>query len=68
MPPTMGKKKVKKHKQPRESFHLPDNLREALRGFADEADPPTDKSSVLRRALEEYLSKKGRWPPPGNRQ
>lgn len=73
MPATMAKKKPKprdadRHKQPRESFHLPADLRAALERYIDDARPPTDKSKVMRVALEEFLGQQGYWPPPPQQQ
>ena len=63
---TMAKKKPPKnyHKEPRESFHLPAELRAALTSYIQRTKPTPGKSAVLRAALEEFLQRAGLWPPP----
>ncbi len=53
---------LNRHVAPRESFHLPEDLREALEAFIDHSDPKPGKSAVLRSALQDYLSRHGFWP------
>ncbi len=58
---------VDRHTKPRESFHADEALLEAMRQFIAETRPRTNKSEVMRTALEEFLEKRGHWPPkPGN--
>src|SRR4051794_1159591 len=65
----MAKKKPKSGKrtggnvEPREAFHLSPELQLALELAAVTAEPPAGKSSVLRFALEKYLTQKGLYPP-----
>lgn len=66
----MARRKAKKtnttadrHKAPRESFHLPEALRQALLDFLQSQRPRPGKSEVMRVALEEYLKKHHHWPP-----
>ena len=47
------------HKEPRESFHLPEKLREALEQYVQQTRPQPGKSAVLRTALEEFLQRRG---------
>lgn len=54
-----------RHKQPRESFHLPEELQDALTAFCNDSDQDPGKSGVIRKALEKYLAEKGYWPPKG---
>src|SRR5262249_29082348 len=74
MPATMADKSKKRgrgsrpkgtdrHAEPRESFHLPRAMLDALTHYVDSARPPTTKSAVIRLALEEFLSGEGFWPP-----
>jgi hypothetical protein len=67
---TMSKRKPRrptggKNTSPREAFHLPAELREALTEYVAAQRPETDKSAVMRHALEEYLKRVGYWPPGG---
>ncbi|OWK34242.1 hypothetical protein [Fimbriiglobus ruber] len=52
-----------RHKQPRKAFHADPKLFQALDKYVDETRPQPTESSVLRDALEEYLNKRGYWPP-----
>ena len=72
MPATMAKRKpkgtdrpanVNRHIEPRESFHLPQEMLDALLLYVDRTRPQTSKSAVLRLALEEFLQRAGLWPP-----
>ncbi len=68
MSATMAKQKRTRSKpvqrtEPREAFHLPADLREALVKFVDDARPETSKTAVIKLALEEFLTKHGYWPP-----
>jgi len=47
------------HKQPRESFHLPQELLDDLKRYVEHARPRPGKSEVLRTALEEFLQRRG---------
>jgi hypothetical protein len=53
-----------RHAEPRESFHYPAAMQEAVEAFIAEADVPTDKSKVIRKAIEEFLVRRGFWPWP----
>jgi hypothetical protein len=70
MSPIMGQRKRTSgkgggHRHPRESFHLPDDLRAALVRFVNDTRPRPSKSAVMVAALEQYLESRGYWPPPG---
>lgn len=52
-----------RHKQPKETFHLPAALQTALAEYVASHRPRTTKSDVIRLALEEYLTEKGYWSP-----
>ena len=52
------------NKQPREAFHMPAPLHEALLRFCKDARPETTKTAVIRLALEDFLKSRGYWPPP----
>ena len=47
------------HRDPRESFHMPPELRDALQRYCDSQRPRVVKSEVLRVALEEFLKGRG---------
>ena len=53
------KRKGGKHTSPREAFHMPKDLHEALLRFAGAADPPASKTAVMIAALKEYLQRRG---------
>lgn len=53
-----------RHTQPRIAFHYPDDLAKALEDYLASNRPSPSKSEVLRLALEEFLSKRGKWPRP----
>lgn len=55
---------VSRYASPRESFHLPEELRAAMLRFLGSSRPSFDKSKTLRTALEEFLERRGFWPPP----
>lgn len=57
-----------RHKTPRESFHLPGELREALIAYRDSTYPRVDKSAIIRSAIEEFLLKRGYWTGTKPRQ
>jgi hypothetical protein len=52
-----------RHVEPRESFHLPQPLLDALVRYVEQTRPETSKSAVIRLALEEFLQRAGFWPP-----
>lgn len=54
---------VDRHLEPRESFHLPGELREALVRYCESFRPELPKSAVMRVALEDFLRAKGFWNP-----
>jgi hypothetical protein len=51
------------HRDPRESFHLPPELQAALLEYLANTKPSPGKSETLRTSLEEFLERKGYWPP-----
>jgi hypothetical protein len=51
-----------RHIEPREAFHLPQAMLDALIEFVADHKPETTKSAVIRLALEEFLVRAGRWP------
>jgi len=59
---TAEKATQNRHQQPRESFHLPGALREALNEYVNGMEPAPAKSAVIRVALEKFLRDKGFWP------
>jgi hypothetical protein len=59
-----GRKPGNRHAEPRESFHLPQALLDALLQYVGQTRPETTKSAVIRLALEEFLARAGMWPPP----
>jgi hypothetical protein len=62
--PGRGKPKAAdRHTEPRESFHLPQALLDALLTYVDRTRPETSKSAVIRLALEEFLASKGLYKP-----
>jgi hypothetical protein len=54
-----------RHTEPREAFHLSQQLLDALTGYVEKTRPATTKSAVIRLALEEFLASKGEWPSAG---
>ena len=58
----MKTKRKKVRLCPRESFHLPADLRTALLKFQERREPRPGKSAVLRTALQHYLASQGFWP------
>ncbi len=52
-----------RHTKPRKAFHAPAELFAALDRYIEETRPQPTDSSVLREALERYLTDKGYWPP-----
>jgi hypothetical protein len=63
--PPAGAKRQNRHTEPRESFHLPQDLLDALVRYVEQTRPETSKSAVLRLALEEFLERAGYWPAAG---
>jgi hypothetical protein len=57
-----GERPTSRHIEPRESFHLPRPLLDALVRYVDQTRPETSKSAVIRLALEEFLERAGFWP------
>ncbi len=55
---------VSRHKNPRESFHLPTELRKALEDWIETQRPKPSKSACMLVGLEMFLTSKGVWPPP----
>ena len=53
-----------RHTQPRKAFHAPANLFDAMERFIASSRPQPTESECLRVALEEFLQKRGFWPPP----
>lgn len=67
--PHMAKKKTKakdKHTQPRCVFHLPQELLDELNAYLDKTRPRTNKSEVLRFALENFLEQERKKRPGGS--
>lgn len=54
---------VDRHTQPRKAFHAPQELFDALNRYIAGARPAPTDAAVLRTALEEFLEKRGFWPP-----
>lgn len=54
---------VDRHTKPREAFHADQELFDAMNRLIAESRPKTNKTEVLRTALEDYLASKGYWPP-----
>lgn len=54
-----------RHRHPRKAFHAPADLFAALERYIAETRPQPTDAAVLRDALEEYLCKRGYWPPKG---
>jgi hypothetical protein len=52
-----------RHREPREVFHLPPELREALAAYVASVEPATTRSAVVRLALQRFLTDVGFWPP-----
>lgn len=52
------------HRNPRESFHAPAELFEALDRYRNDQRIRPPKSVVMRVALENFLESVGYWPPP----
>src|SRR4051794_40643992 len=70
MPATMAKRKsqsASRHVEPRETFHLPQELLDALVRCVNDTRPETTKSAVIRSALEDYLTARGYWPASGQK-
>ncbi len=67
MTETMAKKKpTSRHVEPRESFHLPQAMQDALERYvkdSEASETPTDKSKVCRVALSQFLQRKGYYRP-----
>jgi hypothetical protein len=62
--PKHTKRRKGGNKLPREAFHMPKTLHDALLRFCDDARPETTKTAVIRLALEDFLKSRGYWPPP----
>lgn len=54
---------VDRHADPRKAFHAPQSLFDALAKCIAETKPLPSEAAVLRLALEEYLERRGYWPP-----
>ena len=52
-----------RHTQPRKAFHAPAALFAALEAYIATTRPQPTEAAVLRVALEEFLEKRGLWPP-----
>jgi hypothetical protein len=52
-----------RHVEPREAFHLSQELLDVLTTFVEQSRPETSKSAVIRLALEEFFERRGKWPP-----
>ena len=54
---------VPRHTQPRKAFHGPAELFAAFERCISDMKPAPAESAALRLALEEFLEKRGYWPP-----
>lgn len=54
--------KADRHTKPKETFHLPQEMLDALYEYLDATEPRPDKSEVMRVALKRFLEEKGFWP------
>lgn len=54
---------VDRHADPRKAFHCSQELLDALERYRDATKPPPSEAGCLRTALEEFLEKRGFWPP-----
>lgn len=54
---------VDRHTKPRKAFHADQELFDALERFINASRPAPTESECLRIALEEFLAKRGHWPP-----
>jgi hypothetical protein len=54
---------VDRHQKPRKAFHAEPELFAALEDYIEATRPRPDLSECLRTALEEFLQKRGFWPP-----
>jgi hypothetical protein len=52
-----------RHVQPRKAFHGPPDLFAALQAYQDATRPTPSDSECIRTAIEEFLEKRGFWPP-----
>lgn len=52
-----------RHTHPRKAFHAPAPLFAALERYIADARPAPTEAAALRIALEEFLIKRGYWPP-----
>jgi hypothetical protein len=53
-----------RHTQPRKAFHAPQELFDAIQAFIESAPrPKPTESECFRAAVEEFLEKRGFWPP-----
>lgn len=52
-----------RHAQPRKAFHAPAELFAALERYIVGTKPQPTEAASLRAALEEFLARKGYWPP-----
>ncbi|MCE9561104.1 MAG: hypothetical protein K8U57_03520 [Planctomycetes bacterium] len=62
-----GDRNASRHVQPRKSFHASQELFDALQTYQDSLKPTPNDSECLRTALEEFLEKRGFWPPKGSK-
>lgn len=54
---------VNRHASPRKVFHLSQELLAAFDEYLSKTKPEPSEASALRLALEEFLEKRGFWPP-----
>lgn len=54
---------VDRHSDPRKAFHAPQELLDALERYRESTAPPPSEAGCFRVALEEFLAKRGFWPP-----
>ncbi len=54
---------VDRHLKPRLAFHLDQTLLDVLTGHVESSRPRPTTTAVIVTAIEEYLSRRGLWPP-----
>lgn len=54
---------VDRHTEPRLAFHLPQSLLTALEQHVAGLSPRPTMKATLVAAIEEYLARRGAWPP-----
>jgi hypothetical protein len=54
-----------RHTKPRKSFHADKALFDAVAAYRQATRPTPTETEVFITAVEEFLERKGHWPPPG---